>query len=81
MSLSRRINGNRGLETAPTDDAATFAITSTVTARTDGDVRLMQRSQDEERKSLFPAGGSPDDVFEPLCNLAGERRWLVGSLT
>jgi len=28
MSLSRRINGNRGLETAPTDDAATFAITS-----------------------------------------------------
>jgi hypothetical protein len=28
VSLSRRINGNRGLETAPTDDAATFAITS-----------------------------------------------------
>jgi hypothetical protein len=28
MSLSRRINGNRGLETAPTDDAATSAIAS-----------------------------------------------------
>jgi hypothetical protein len=27
MSLWRHINGNRGLETAPTDDAATFAIT------------------------------------------------------